>query len=354
MQLPRRLSFQINPIIIREVRTRMRGARPYVILTAFLMLLMLAGLGIYQLMLQQARFGAVLLSAQVGQALFKGLAFFELFLIVVLAPALTSSAISGERERLTYDMLLATPLRPGQLLWGKLIAALSYLLLLIFAAVPIFSVVLVFGGIDPQSLLKTMALLLATTITFGAIGLFCSALLRQSSRATIVSYVLVLVVIGVPTLIASVWGQFSTPQGQNPPPWLIYLNPFSALISITTISPPTDGGAMPFFGYGDPLSALPFFNQLTPGVIWYGPMGAEVLPIYRGTLVGYGLLVTVLIWISSHLALPARRWRPRWSDVAFGLALVLLLAAAWYSRSWWYVEIPAQLQPPFMVEPAKG
>ncbi|MCX7791057.1 MAG: ABC transporter permease, partial [Chloroflexaceae bacterium] len=86
---------RINPIIVREARTRMRGARPYVVLTVFLALLALAGVGIFQLMAQQARFGAVLLSAQVGQGLFKGLAFVELLLVVFLAPAMTSGAISG-------------------------------------------------------------------------------------------------------------------------------------------------------------------------------------------------------------------------------------------------------------------
>jgi ABC-2 type transport system permease protein len=137
---------RLNPIIVREVRTRMRGVRPYLILTGFLLLLAAAGVAIYQLMIQQARFGGTLLSAQVGQALFKGLGFVELLLVVFLAPSMTSGAISGEREQLTYDMLIATPLRPAQILWGKLVAALSYLFLLIFAAVPVFSVVLVSAG----------------------------------------------------------------------------------------------------------------------------------------------------------------------------------------------------------------
>src|SRR5262245_14504868 len=101
----------LNPIIVKELRGRMRGARPYAVLTFFLLIMVGAGYGINWLVTNQARFGTTILSAQVGQALFSGLALCELFLVIFLAPALTSGAISGEREQLTYDMLLATPLR---------------------------------------------------------------------------------------------------------------------------------------------------------------------------------------------------------------------------------------------------
>lgn len=331
----------LNPIIVKELRTRMRGGRPYLILTIFLLLLALTGLGIFQLMQQQARFGMTMLSAQVGQALFRGLAFVELLLVVCLAPALTSAAISGERERLTYDMLMATPLRPGQIMWGKLVAALGYLLLLIFAAIPVFSVVLVFGGVEPKALLKALTLLLATTVCFGAIGLCCSALLRSTARAMMLALLLVLLLIFVPLLASSVWGQVSTPPGQPAPPALLYLNPFSALLSVTTL-----GGEqqmmseMPMISVGDPGGGLPLLGLLGAGVIHYGPAGPVVIPIYRATLLAYPLLTALLCWLSSHLVLPRHRWRPRWSDLGFALLVAGLIAAALLSRSWWYIEPP--------------
>jgi ABC-2 type transport system permease protein len=332
---------QLNPIIVREVRTRMRGVRPYLILTAFLALLAASGVGIYQLMLQQARFGAMVLSAQVGQGLFRGIGFVELLLVVFLAPSMTAGAISGEREQLTYDMLMATPLRPAQILWGKLVAALSYLFLLIFAAVPVFSVVLVFGGVELKALLKALLLLLAATVFFGAIGLCCSAFGRRTARATTLAYMAVLLLLGVPVVLASVWGQFSTPQGQMAPPELLYLNPFSALLSITTVAP-ANGMEAPFFGFGDPFMGLPLLGMLGPGVVYYGPEGAVVIPIYRATLLFYGLLTTLLCWLSAHLALPNRRWRPRWSDLGFLLLALGLIAAAYLTQSWWHIPAPRQ------------
>lgn len=330
---------RLNPIVVREVRTRMRGVRPYLILTAFLLLLAATGFGIFQLMLQQARFGATLLSAQVGQALFRGLAFVELLLVVFLAPSMTSGAISSEREQLTYDMLLATPLRPAQILWGKLVAALSYLFLLIFAAVPVFSVVLVFGGVELRALWKTLALLLVSTVFFGAVGLTCSAFGRRTARATTAAYTLALLLIGIPVIAASVWGQFATPQGQPPPPALVYLNPFSALVSITTIAPTNDPSTS-FFGYGDPFGGLPLLSMLAPGVLYYGPNGATVVPIYRATLLLFPLLTVLLCWLSAHMVLPSRRWRPRWSDLGFLALAAGLTALMLLTRWWWAVPAP--------------
>jgi ABC-2 type transport system permease protein len=334
----------VNPIIVKELRTRMRGARPYLILTGFLLLLALTGLGIFALMQQQARFGITVLSAQVGQALFRGLTFVELLLVVCLAPALTSGAISGERERLTYDMLLATPLRPGQLLWGKLVAALGYLFMLIFAAIPVFSVVLVFGGVEPLALLKVLSLLVATAICFGALGLCCSALLRSTARATLLALMIVLGLVLTPLLVGSVWGQFKALPGQPfaPPPALFYLNPFSALIAITTLGGGQSlMGDMPFMGFGDPAGGLPLLGFLALGVVHYGPEGTVVIPIYRATLLAYALLTVLCIWFSTHLVLSRRRWRPRWSDLGFALLVLGLLTLSWFSRSWWQIAAPA-------------
>jgi ABC-type transport system involved in multi-copper enzyme maturation permease subunit len=327
---------QLNPIIVKEVRMRMRGVRPYAILTLFLVAMAAAGYGIYLLMLRQASFGGMVLSFQVGQSLFSGLALCAVLLMVFLAPAMTSGAISGEREQLTYEMLLATPLRPARILWGKLVAALSYIFLLIFASIPVFSVVLMFGGVAPKDMVKTLLLLLVTAITYGTIGMFCSALVRRTSQATVLSYVFILLLIGTTTMASALWSYFSAPTGQAIPPQLLYLNPFSALISIVTITPDTNSGM--FLG-GDVLN-LPILNQLSIGVVHYGPNGPIVLPIYRATLLFYALLTVTLYWISSHMVLPRHRWRPRRGDLRFVLLLAGIVGVIWLVRDWWFVLPP--------------
>ncbi len=322
---------QLNPIIVKEVRMRMRGVQPYAILTLFLVVMAAAGYGIYLLMLRQASFGGMVLSFQVGQSLFRGLALCAVLLMVFLAPAMTSGAISGEREHLTYEMLLATPLRPARILWGKLVATLSYIFLLIFASVPVFSVVLMFGGVAPKDMIKALLLLLVTAITYGTIGMFCSALMRRTSQATVLSYVLILLLIGSTAMAGILWSYFGATTGQAVPPQLLYLNPFSALISIVTITPDSTSGMF----LGGNLLNLP-----TIGVVHYGPNGPMVLPIYRATLLFYTLLTIALYWISSHLVLPRHRWRPRRGDLRFVLLLVGIIGLIWLIRDWWFVLPP--------------
>lgn len=330
-----------NPILVKELRGRMRGARPYAILTCFLLVMVGAGYAINQLVTSPMRQGATVLSAQVGQSLFSGLALCELFLVVFLAPALTSGAISGEREQLTYDMLMTTPLRPTRILWGKLFAALSYLFLLVFAAVPLFSVVLVFGGVAPRDMAKALVLLVFSAVLFGAIGLVCSALMRRTAQATVLSYTVILLLLGGSTLGAIFWSTLSMPPGNPVPPQLLYLNPFSAIASITTIVPPNNGGPFPMMvGDGMSFGGLPIQALLSNGVIYYGPNGPVVIPIFRATLVFYPLLTLLLCWVGTHLVRTRRRWRITWSDLSFALLIVGLSALAWLARDWWLVMPP--------------
>lgn len=328
----------VNPILVKELRSRMRGVRPYAILSAFILFMIVIGYIIYQMSLSQVRFGATVLSPQVGQSLFNGLALCELFLVIFLAPALTSSAISAEREQLTYDLLVTTPLKPLRILWGKLIAALSYLLLVIFAAIPVFSVVLIFGGVNLRDMIKALLLLLISAIFFGAIGLFSSALCKRTAQATVLSYSIILLILGVSLLLSLTWSRFSDPPGQNVPEYILYANPFSALSSITIITPMDFNSPFPImFDSSMVYGGLSWQTFLATGVLIYDENGPLVLPIFRATLLLYPFLTLLLCWISSHLILPRRRWWPRWTDLGFLISLAAFGVLIYMLRSWWYV-----------------
>jgi ABC-2 type transport system permease protein len=114
--LPKNL-LKINPIIVKEMRSRMRGPRAFITLTA--MLLFMGGVmyAMLQIILAQSRYMNVL-SPQVGQSMFAALAFLMLFMISAVTPAVTAGAISGEKEKQTYEMLMATPLSGTQHFMG--------------------------------------------------------------------------------------------------------------------------------------------------------------------------------------------------------------------------------------------
>jgi hypothetical protein len=65
-----------------------------------------------------------------------------------------------------------------------------------------------------------------------------------------------------------------------------------------------------------------------------------VVPVYRATLIFYGLLTVLLSWATAHLMGPGRRWRPRRSDLGFVLLLLVIGLAAYVWRDWWHVAPP--------------
>jgi ABC-type transport system involved in multi-copper enzyme maturation permease subunit len=73
--------------------------------------------------------------------------------ILLLTPAYMGGAIAEERDRGTLDMLLATHLYNREIVLGKLLARLVHLAMFLLAGLPVFTIMLVWGGIDIRLLL---------------------------------------------------------------------------------------------------------------------------------------------------------------------------------------------------------
>jgi ABC-type transport system involved in multi-copper enzyme maturation permease subunit len=196
-----RTAFHSNPVTVKELRGRMRGVRSFAIITVFLMLMGIFTVLLYLLALSQITGSTVIETGQLGRALFRGVVGVELALIVLIVPALTAGAISGERERHTYDLLTTTLLPVPTFLVGKMISALGYMALLVLAAIPLQSVAFLFGGVSQTEILLAVVGLMATALLLAALGLFFSATTERTLQATIRVYVAAIVVmVGLPVL----------------------------------------------------------------------------------------------------------------------------------------------------------
>ena len=69
--------------------------------------------------------GARQVSSGVAQRLFELFFLGQFFLVSLVAPTFAAGSITGEKERKTYEMLLASPLKPSTILLGKLLSSLS-------------------------------------------------------------------------------------------------------------------------------------------------------------------------------------------------------------------------------------
>ncbi len=116
----------------------------------------------------------------------------QYILASLMAPSFAAGAVTGEKERKTYEMLLASPLRPEAIVMGKLVAALTHLAILIFASLPIVMLCLPLGGVHPSEVFAAYLALIASVITFGMISVACSSFFSRTSAALVVSYLLIL------------------------------------------------------------------------------------------------------------------------------------------------------------------
>ncbi|MEM9955136.1 MAG: hypothetical protein AAF846_26240 [Chloroflexota bacterium] len=194
-------AFHSNAVSVRELRGRMRGVRSFAIITVFLLLMGSFVVLLYLLQLPRLRAESVIITGNLGQLLFFGVVGVELMLIAFIVPALTAGAITGERERQTYDLLQTTLLSAPSFIVGKMESALGYIVLLLMSAIPLQSVAFLFGGVSQTEVYVTFILLMATALLLGALGMFFSATVDKTMSSTVRVYTTsIIIVFGLPLL----------------------------------------------------------------------------------------------------------------------------------------------------------
>ena len=310
----------ITAIWVRELRGRMRGKRAFIFLTFYLSLLAVivwlavrttgsTGITVAELM-------------SVGRGLFSWGLMIETLVIVALAPAYTAGAITSEREKQTYDLLAVTPISSLSLVVGKLLSGLSYLALIVLASLPIASVSLIFGGVEPSDLVRGYLVLFAAGLAIGAIGIWCSAAMARTQTATVATYILTgALVVGLSAAWVALDARLSeSGRNERPPQALLLFNPFIAQFDVICqatgegcvaqqAAMPRDSGvvlAAPI----DPTTGMPvdmgqgFQGFVQPAI----PPGGDFWPVAVLVYVGGAALA---IFGASQSISPTRRWRWR-------------------------------------------
>ena len=177
-----------NPVLQRELLVNLRMARAFALLLVYLGLLGLVVLMAWP----QERQLDLTTNPEASQRLINLVFLGQYILSAMMAPSFAAGAITGEKERMSYEMLLASPLRPAAIVLGKLFASLCPLLLLVFASLPIVMLCLPLGGVSIYEALAAYFGLFVSVITFGMISLAASSYFRRTSASLLVSYLLIL------------------------------------------------------------------------------------------------------------------------------------------------------------------
>ena len=310
---------------VKELRGRMRGRRAFVILTLYLLLV--AGFAWMVESITERSFAggfnsSLSASADIGRAMFVGIMFLLTLGTLILAPASTAGAISLEREKQTMDLLTTTPISSLAIVLGKLVSALSWIFLLLFASIPVVALVFTFGGVAPEDVLRAYVVLFVTAIVFGSMGLFISALVKRTQAATVINLVLMIALTAGTAFIFVFWVAMTGSSGflpdqptrddnpltsltRRPPEAIMWLDPFVAQVDVLCGTET---------GFGTWCQLIAGITNKDGAFIDNGNGGA--FGVRRDTywprsLLAMSVLAVILILLSVQLVSPTRRWRIR-------------------------------------------
>ena len=207
-----------NPVLTKELRTRMRGARAYAVLFVYLFVLSLILFFTYFAWWQNQQrmdaWGGQDAAFAVGKTFYATLFITQAVLVGLITPSLTAGGISIEREQRTYELLSVSLLPRRSIVLGKLFAAVGFVGLLLTSSLPLVSLCFLLGGVSPGEVLAAYSLLLVAAFLYGVVGVAWSAISRNTSTATVMAYgtILLLFFVTLPLAIMSINRPFGGPN----------------------------------------------------------------------------------------------------------------------------------------------
>jgi hypothetical protein len=171
-----------NPVFVKEMRVGFREKKVFYALMAWVVIVALVA-SVSSLGAFDSHQGIDNLPDQ-GIFFMEALFWVQMGLLAMLSPSLTTSSVSGERERNSFDMLLTTHLSPPELIFGKFGFAASFIFLALCSTVPLESVVFFLGGVSLKSFFFSKLILASFGFLCALYGLMMSARETRSAYAT--------------------------------------------------------------------------------------------------------------------------------------------------------------------------
>ncbi len=114
----------------------------------------------------------------------------ELVIVALITPILTASAITSEKEKQTFDILLTTVMTPHAIIRGKLLSAVTRVMMFVVGSIPLMAISFTVGGVGWWALFAFLLLTLVFAIYVGSIGIMSSTFSNKSLVSIIISYVI--------------------------------------------------------------------------------------------------------------------------------------------------------------------
>lgn len=262
-----------NPIAVRLIQGGSQRRRHFYIRALYLgaMILVLLWLLLINTESGVADYRAL---AAAGAGSFAMIAYLQIGLICVLAPVFMAGAIAQEASPRTWDILLTTPMTPGQIVLGSLFGRLFFILALLACSLPLFALTQYYGGVPGTSIFAAYLIAGSAATLVGSIAIALSSSRVVGRRAVFAFYITVVsylaVTIGVDRFL--VQAGYGAGESGNGVTWMTAINPF---LTLNAMLEPTNYPRADAF---DPsLSTLARFMLATPVTAWC--VGSLVLSV---------------------------------------------------------------------------
>lgn len=236
----------LGPIFQREVLTVPRRSRHYGVRSLYISVLLILGVTAWQAAFGWGRQSSLGDIAFFGTLLFQLFSFLQLALVVFFSALFAASAITQEKDRGTFILLLITDLHNHEIVLGKLFGSLLQIGTLLVCALPVLVFTVLLGGVSLGQVLLAFLVLVSSALVAGSLGCLL-ALWREKTFQTLAFTVLFLVlyvcvVEALPLAVPAIGVSADIVEG-----WQMRLSPYRAMQSVMEpatppVSPPSEGG----------------------------------------------------------------------------------------------------------------
>ena len=175
-----------NPVFVKELKLRFRSFKSFSGLMFYLAVICIFIVGF--LLITTGFTGKGFFRPEMSFMMFAVLTILQMALVLFITPSLTAGAISSEREKQTLNILLTTTQSSTQIIIGKLLSSVAFLVLMLIAGLPLYSLVFLFGGVSPSQLISIFLFYLLTVVAIGSIGVMFSTITKRTIVAMISTY----------------------------------------------------------------------------------------------------------------------------------------------------------------------
>ncbi|HZU38468.1 MAG TPA: ABC transporter permease [Gemmataceae bacterium] len=248
----------LGPIFAREWLTVPRRPNHYVMRTAYVGFLWILGLTAWQTAVGWDRTATMGDNARFGVLLFAIVTLVQLILVPFFAALSAASAITQEKDRRTFILLLLTDMRSYEIVLGKLLGSLLQIGLLLLSMVPALTLIMLLGGVALSQVLQATLVLAATALAAGSVGCIV-ALWRDKTFQALALTVLFIVLYLCLVQGLSVLAGLGWVSAKAVADWQTWLGPYQALVSV--LEPPARSEVLiaPAYGYAIAMGVITVF-----------------------------------------------------------------------------------------------